>query len=143
MTASATLRRLIDLEGVRDLEYKALLNPRLSEVERRADYPEFDVLSKALFGLTAEEAEAVVRPDDWDDIDKLEPRDQVESFEAEGWDVTDDKRRPLRLLGQLAPALWLALRGVAGTLPFQPEPDTDDLEAKLAKEAARFRKNKY
>jgi hypothetical protein len=142
MTGSTPLRRLIDLEGVRDLEYKALLNPRLAEVERRADFPELDALSKALFGLTADEAEAAQRPEDWDDVDRLEPRDQVEAFEAEGWDVTDDKRRPLRLLAQLAPALWLALRGVAGELPFQPEPAADDLEAKLAKEAARFRKNK-
>ena len=38
-------------------------------------------------------------------------------------------------------ALWLALRGVAGSLPFQPDDDTPDPWAKsLAAEAKRFRK---
>jgi len=44
-------------------------------------------------------------------------QDYARDLEAEGWDVTDDKRRPLRMLGQFSSQLWLALRGVAGTLP--------------------------
>jgi len=63
------------------------------------------------------------------------------AFEAEGWDVTDDKRRPLRVLGHFNQQLWLALRGVAGTLPFLPDDDRPDpWGASLAAEAKRFRK---
>ena len=40
-------------------------------------------------------------------------REQADQFEREGWDVTDDKRRPLRILGHFSHPLWLALRGVA------------------------------
>ena len=67
---------------------------------------------------------------------------QVSAFEAEGWDVTDDKRRPLRMLLQFNQQLWLALRGVAGELPFQPDDDRPStaLLSSLAIEAARFRK---
>ena len=35
------------------------------------------------------------------------------AFEDAGWDVTDDKRRPLRVLGHFSGPLWLAVRGVA------------------------------
>ena len=63
------------------------------------------------------------------------------AFEAVGWDVTDDKRRPLRMLRQLGPPLWLALHGVAGRLPYLPEDDSPDPWAsKLAIDAAKFRK---
>jgi len=70
----------------------------------------------------------------------------VAAFEAAGWDVTDNRRRPLRVLAFLGPALWLAVRGVAGELPFQAEPESgsadpsDDWGANLAAEAARYRK---
>ena len=47
-------------------------------------------------------------------IDHLSPREQVAAFEAAGWDVTDDKRRPLRMLRQFGAPLWLAIHGVAG-----------------------------
>jgi hypothetical protein len=66
---------------------------------------------------------------------------QVAAFEAEGWDVTDNKRRPLRLFRQWNQQLWLAVRGVAGSLPFQAEDDGEAaLETKLAREAARFKR---
>lgn len=55
------LRRLIDLPGVRDLEYKALMKPRMADVDARADFPELDACSLALFGLTADEADEVER----------------------------------------------------------------------------------
>ena len=62
-------------------------------------------------------------------------------LEAEGWDVTDDKRRPLRTLAHFNQQLWLALRGVAGSLPFQPEDTRPDAWAtSLAADAQRFRK---
>ncbi len=102
--------------------------------------------AKALFGLTPDEAERTARPDDWDGIEDKPIPKQVAAFEAAGWDVTDNKRRPLRTLVYLGPPLWLALRGVAGELPFLPEPAPDSAEgagdwgADLAAEAARFRK---
>jgi hypothetical protein len=134
-------RRLIDLPGVRDLEHRALLKRDFAEPEARAEFPEIDACTTALFGLTADEAEAAPRPSGWDDIECKAPAAQVAAFEAEGWDVTDDKRRPLRVLGHFSGPLWLAVRGVAGALPFQA--DSNEPEAwvsKLEAEAKRFRK---
>ncbi len=136
------LRRLIDLPGVSDLEFKALMKPAYAAAEGRYDYPEIDECSKALFGLTVDEAEEVERPADWDNIETRPVPQQVAAFEAEGWDVTDDKRRPLRMLSQFNQQLWLALRGVAGTLPFVPDPgeQPEAWSTRLAAEASRFRK---
>ena len=135
------LRRLIDLPGVNDLEYRALLKRDFAEPEARATYPEIDACVSALFGLTTDEADAIERPADWDDIDCKAPLIQVAAFEAEGWDVTDDKRRQLRMLGHFSAPLWLALRGVAGTLPFQAESTVPEAwVSKLEAEAKRFRK---
>ena len=135
------LRRLIDLPGVKDLEYRAILKREFAEPEARAEFPEIDACAMALFGLTADEAEAVARPRGWDDIECKAPAVQVAAFETEGWDVTDDKRRPLRVLGHFAGPLWLAVRMVAGTLPFQPEgSEPEAWISKLEAEATRFRK---
>ena len=140
-TKPEPLRRLIDLPGVNDLEYRAILKRDFAEPEARAEFPEIDACTTALFGLTADEAEATPRPPGWDDIECKAPAAQVAAFEAEGWDVTDDKRRPLRVLGHLSGPLWLALRGVAGTLPFQAErADPEAWVSKLEAEAKRFRK---
>ena len=93
------------------------------------------------FGLNADEAEAVTRPSDWDHPETKIPARQVILFEAEGWDVTDDKRRPLRVLGHFAEPLWLAVRGVAGSLPFQAEStEPEAWVAKLEAQARRFQK---
>ena len=74
---------------------------------------------------------------------KIYEDDQVIAFEAEGWDVTDDKRRPLRMFEHFAPQLWLALRGVAGELPFQAEADPDEaVYSSLAADAAKFRRDR-
>jgi hypothetical protein len=141
MSRPPALRRLLDLPGVADLEFKALMKRDFAEPEARAEHPELDACSTANFGLTADEAEAVPRPSDWDDIDAKPFPVQVMAFEDAGWDVTDDKRRPLRVLGHFNQQLWLAIRGVAGGLPFQPEDDAPEPWAKsLAAEAARFRK---
>jgi hypothetical protein len=141
MNAKPSLRRLIDLPGVADLEYKALMKPAYAEPEARAEFPEIDDCSLNIFGLTADQAEDTPRPADWDRIERKAVRDQVDAFEAAGWDVTDDKRRPLRMFGQFNLQLWLALRGVAGELPFAPEDDTPDpWGAGLAAEAKRFTK---
>ena len=138
-----SLRRLIDMPGVRDLEYKALLKPRMADLDARPEFPEIDEAARANFGLTADEADDVPRPDGWDRIDLKSDREQAAAFEAEGWDVTDDKRRPLRLLGHFSGPLWLAVRGVAGQLPFHAEEEPSDrMMSSLAAEAARFRKNK-
>lgn len=135
------LRRLIDLPGVNDLEYRAILKRDFAEPDARAEHPEIDACTTALFGLTADEAEAVDRPADWDDIECKTPAVQVMAFEAAGWDVTDDKRRPLRMLGHFSGPLWLAVRGVAGTLPFQAESgEPEAWVSKLEAEAKRFRK---
>jgi hypothetical protein len=136
------LRRLLDLPGVADLEYKALLKPAYAAPESRGDYPEIDACSKAIFGLTGDEAEAASRPEDLDPIEALALRDQVDRFEAQGWDVTDDKRRPLRMLRQFGPQLWLAIHGVAGQLPHAPDEDDRPMDwaSKLAADAAKFRR---
>ncbi|RAK59765.1 hypothetical protein DJ021_08095 [Phenylobacterium hankyongense] len=141
MTSQPALRRLIDLPGVADLELKALMKREYAEPESRAENPELDELSRKLFGLTADEAEETPRPAGWDGVERLPIPRQVAAFEAEGWDVTDDKRRPLRNLGHFNQQLWLAVRGVAGELPFQPEDDKPEAwVTSLAAEAARFRK---
>jgi len=142
MTSKPALRRLIDLPGIADLEFKALMKPRYAEPESRAEFPEIDDCSRALFGLTADEAEAAAHPADWDDIEAKPVARQVEAFEAAGWDVTDNKLRPLRMLGQFNHQLWLAIRGVAGSLPFIPDDEPDPTKSALALEAARFQRNR-
>ena len=135
------LRRLIDLPGVKDLEFRAVMKRDFAEPEARAEFPEIDACATALFGLTNDEAEATPRPTDWDHIEVKAVPVQVAAFEAAGWDVTDDKRRPLRVLGHFNQPLWLAIRGVAGTLPFQAESaEPEEWVTKLAAEAKRFRK---
>lgn len=141
MSARPSLRRLIDLPGVADLEFRAVMKREFAEPEARAEFPELDACSRALFGLTADEAEAAPRPADWDGVETQPLAKQVFAFEDAGWDVTDDKRRPLRILGHFNQQLWLALRGVAGELPFQPEDaKPEGWVSSLAAEAARFRK---
>ena len=144
MVSSAPLRRLLDLPGVAELELKALMKPRYADEDSRPEFPEIDDCSRAVFGLTADEADDVARPAGWDRIERKPIRDQVAAFEAEGWDVTDDKRRPLRMLAHFNVQLWLALRGVAGTLPFAPEADdgVQAMTSSLAAEAARFRRDR-
>ena len=141
MTVSPPLRRLIDLPGIADLEYQALLKRAWAEPGARAEFPEIDACSRTVFGLTADEAEAIARPADWDGIDQCGQARQVEAFEAEGWDVTDNRRKPLRMLDHFSTQLWLAIRGVAGELPFQPDDEQPDAwGSSLADDAARFRK---
>ena len=137
----APLRRLIDLPGVKDLEFRAVMKRDFAEPEARAEFPEIDACSTAIFGLTADDAEDAPRPADWDHIEAKAVPVQVAAFEDAGWDVTDDKRRPLRVLGHFNAQLWLAIRGVAGTLPFQAESgEPEAWVSKLEAEAKRFRK---
>lgn len=141
MSARPKLRRLIDLPGVSDLEFKAVMKREFAEPEARAEHPELDECSRKLFGLTADEAEATPRPNGWDGIETQPIGKQVFAFEDEGWDVTDDKRRPLRILPHFNQQLWLAIRGVAGELPFQAEDAKPEAwVSSLAAEASRFRK---
>lgn len=134
-------RRLIDLPGFADLETRALMKPSFADPEARAQFPEIDQLARDTFGLTADEAALVPDPPGWDGIDVKSMREQADAFEREGWDVTDDKRRPLRVLGHFSAPLWLAVRGVAGTLPFQAESSKPEAWiSKLEAEAKRFRK---
>lgn len=141
MHRTPALRRLLDLPGVADLEYRALLKREFAEPESRAENPEIDACSLKNFGLTADQAEDHQRPEGWDRVEHLPTAAQVAAFEAEGWDVTDDKRRPLRVLGHFNQQLWLALRGIAGSLPYLPEDNSPDPWASsLAAEASRFRK---
>lgn len=141
MNTAPQLRRLIELPGVDALEYRAILKRDFAEPEARAEFPEIAECARTLFGLTPDEAEEVERPDGWDYIETKTPAVQAQAFEAEGWDVTDDKRRPLRMLGHFAGPLWLAVRGVAGSLPFQAESgEPEAWVSKLEAEAKRFRK---
>jgi hypothetical protein len=134
------LRRLVDLPGMAELERQALMRPAFADADARVHFPEIDACSMALFGLTADEAEATPRPEGWDDIDRRPLAEQVFAFEDAGWDVTD-KRRPLRMLSHFNQQLWLAIRGVAGTLPFQPEDTKPEAwVSSLSREAERFRK---
>ena len=79
-----TLRRLIDLPGVSDLESKALMKPGYADPSRRDEFPEVDEVLTTIFGLTAEQAEDAARPDDWDGIERLSPQDQADLFDTEG-----------------------------------------------------------
>ena len=142
MPARSTLRRLLDLPGIAALEDKALMQPRYADADARTEFPEIDACARALFGLTADEADDIARPEGWDGIERRSAREQADAFEAEGWDVTDAKRRPLRMLGHFSAPLWLAVRGVAGTLPFQPEDEPDPRKSSLAGEAAAFLRNR-
>jgi len=130
------------MPGVDDLELKALMKPRFADPDMPEGRDEIDALSIAIFGLSLDAADDVEKPADWDRIERLSPSDMVEAFEAEGWDVTDKKRKPLRLLPHLALPLALAMRGVAGELPFVAEPDVKETDwgSNLAAEASRFRK---
>ena len=140
MTNAVTLRRLLDLPGVNALEYRAVVKREFAEPEARSEFPEIDACVSALFGLTTDAAEAASRPPGWDDAELKAPPVQAAAFEAEGWDVTDDKRRPLRVLSHFSAPLWLALRGVAGTLPFEAESEIPQAwAAKMEAEAKRFR----
>ena len=140
------MRRLADLPGVDALELKALMKPRLADPDLVHDHPEVDAVAVEAFGLSVEAAEATPLPADWPDhlrdLHRRSPAELAEAFEAEGWDVTDKRRKPLRLLPILALPLALAARGVAGQLPFAAEPDhpTTDWGASLKAEAGRFRK---
>jgi len=141
MTDPQKLRRLIDLPGISELETKALMKPAYQDYDARRQFPEIDECSIAIFGLTADQAEAFERPEGWDGIENRATAAQVTAFEAEGWDVTDNKRRPLRMFDHFNQQLWLAARGVAGTLPFHAEDNAPPAWAtRMASEAARFRK---
>jgi hypothetical protein len=142
MTDRPRLRRLIDLPGVDELERQAVMKPRMADPDARAEFPEIDAVARANFGLTPDEADAVDDPPGWDHIDAKAPAQQIFPFEDAGWDVTDAKRRPLRLLPQFSRVLWLAIRGVAGELPFQAEASPDEAAAGLAKDAKAFLRNK-
>ncbi len=135
------MRKLLDLPGVDDLELKALMKPRLADPDMIDEHPEVNDAVRAALGIDFDEAQAAV-PAGWDDIHRLDPQDMVEAFEAEGWDVTDKRRKPLRMLPVLALPLALAMRGIAGALPFVAEPDqpVTDWGSNLKAEAARFRK---
>lgn len=146
MASSPALRRLIEMPGVVALERAAVLKPLPEIGEGRTSDPEIDACVLELFGLTPDEAEAFPRPGDWDDIEHKAIPKQVAALEAAGWDLTDNKRRPLRVFEHFNQALWLALRGVAGSLPFiaadhvDETPDTVDWGSEMAAEAARFQK---
>ena len=74
---AAKLRRLIELPGVAQLEFKAVMKRDFAEPEARAEHPELDECSLAIFGLTADQAEATARPADWDGIETAPVAKQV------------------------------------------------------------------
>jgi hypothetical protein len=139
------MRRMIDLPCIADLEYKALLKSRMTDLGAEAEFPEIDEAALAAFGISVTDADGVARPDGWDGVENKSVAVQLDAFEAAGWDVTD-KRRPLRMLAVLSPPFWLAVRGVAGALPFQADTREDDesaaLQAGLAADVKAFRRNR-
>lgn len=137
MSSRPALRRLIDLPGAAALEFKAAMKREFAEPEARTEFSELDDCSRALFGLTADEAEAVVRPVGWDGIEVQPIQKQVFAFEDAGWDVTDDKRRPMRILGHFNQQLWLALRGVAGDPAGLTHRPASELHSHCAHDAQR------
>jgi hypothetical protein len=139
------LRKLIDLPGIADLERKALMNPRYAEADARAHYAEIDQCSVANFAITADAADEIARPAGWDGIERKPLREQVEAFEKAGWDVTDARRRPLRMLEHFNLQLWMALRGVAGSIPFAASDDEEIPKAwgvSLQAAATRYKRDK-
>ena len=142
MPKTTVLKRLIDLPGLRELEARALMNSRYTDADARDHFSEIDDCSRAIFGLTADEADDAPRPEGWDRIERKPLRDQITAFEAVGWDVTDDKLRPLRLFEHFNVQLWLALRGVAGSLPIRAEEEPDHGAASLAAEVKRFQRDR-
>ncbi len=143
MSDRPRLRRLIDLPGMAELEFAAVMKPRMADADARAEFPDLDEVSRANFGITPDEADAVADPEGWDNIDAKAPQHQVFPFEDAGWDVTDNKRRPMRLLPQFSRVLWLAIRGVAGELPFLADESPEAAAASsLAKDAKAFLRNK-
>ena len=138
----STLRRLIDLPGIADLEFASVMKPAMREPGAQGEFPQLDEVSRANFGLTLDEADNVTLPADWDRIERQSERDQALAFEAAGWDVTD-KRRPLKILPQFTLQMWLAIRGVAGSLPYQAEEDVEaKMQSSLAADAAKFRRDR-
>lgn len=139
------MRRLVDLPGMAELERTALMKSDYADLDARTRYPEIDEISVALFGMTADEADDVQRPEGWDRIERKPIRDQVIAFEAAGWDVTDN-RRPMRMLEHFNVQLWLAIRGVAGTLPAGPVVDEEEKTssawgASLAADMKKFKRD--
>ena len=133
----------MDLPGIAELERAAVMKSLPGPGEARAADEALDACSKELFGLTADEADGVKRPAGWDGVEDKPAAQQVFAFEDAGWDVTDDRRRPLRVLAYFSGPLWLAVRGVAGSVPFQAPADEEgagDWGGSLASEAERFRK---
>ncbi len=120
------------------------MNPRYAEPDARDHYPDIDKCSLSVFQITADAAEATPRPANWDGIELKPIAQQVEAFEREGWDVTDDRRRPLRMLSHFNVQLWLALRGVAGVLPFAPvdEEAPTRWAASLQADATKFKRDR-
>ena len=54
MSSRPPLRRLIDLPDVADLELRALMKREFAEPRARAEFPELDACSRALFAITAD-----------------------------------------------------------------------------------------
>lgn len=141
------IRRLLDLPGFAALEQKALMNPRYAEADARDHYDEIDKLSLSTFGITADQAATTKRPEGWDKVERKPIKDQIDAFETAGWDVTDKRRKPLRMLEHFNVQLWLAVRGVAGKLPADAIQDEDDVSEKgwaaaLQAEATRFKRDR-
>ncbi len=69
MSDRSTLRRLVDLPAVADLERRAVMKREFAEPEARMGFPELDDCSRTLFGLTADEAQSAPRPPGWDGME--------------------------------------------------------------------------
>ena len=143
MSSTPALRRLIDLPGIRDIEFKALMNPRMADEGAAADFPEIDELSRAVFGLTADEADDVPRPEGWDRIErKPRPGNRWPPSKPRAGTSPTTSAGPCACSASSTSSSGSPLRESARELPFQAEPEGDDMASSLAAEAARFRRNR-
>lgn len=144
--SEAPMRRLRDYPAIDELEHRSVLDTNLLAPAAIA-HPETGIADaiKSVFGLdlsvfvkwlfdddgSAREAYAVI------------PNTEAEvvPFFAElGWDVTDKRGQPLRMLYHYVLPLYAAIRGDAGaTLPGAPLAKTEDWAAAMERDARKFR----
>jgi hypothetical protein len=154
MSARGELKKLLEQPGVSDLEREAVLDPRLA-TESSFDDAKVQRASRKAFGFRADETpnallEALSQGrEDLDYEEDFEPiwsemedtlavddYQLVALFNGLGWDVTDERGRPLLVLGHFKYPLYLVANNI---VPLRAQPvSNEDWEAALKQAAAKF-----